>query len=89
MDTHKEEYQRARSAFDSLRVEDKAVFVLEAAVTTLARGIESAGAALADVVQQAFREAERKTAAEEGSPIAPEPPMPPPDAPNSGDTFSI
>jgi hypothetical protein len=62
---HSERFHEARRQFDELKLEDKAVFLLEATVTTLARGLEHAGKALGDAMERAFDEAER--AAEEAS----------------------
>lgn len=50
-----ERYERARSEFDHLRIEDKAIFLLEATVSTMARALEDAGHALADEIDSWFR----------------------------------
>lgn len=44
-------YQSARKAFDALDIEDRALFLLEATVTTIGRGIEEAGRALSRVLE--------------------------------------
>lgn len=50
----KENYQRVRSDFDELNSEEKVVFLLEAAVTTLARGIDAFGRSVSDELNNAF-----------------------------------
>jgi hypothetical protein len=57
---HSERFYETRRQFDELRLEDKAVFLLEATVSTLGRGLEQAGRALGDALENAFREAERQ-----------------------------
>ncbi|MFW5955272.1 MAG: hypothetical protein ACOCSK_00850, partial [Rhodothermales bacterium] len=56
---HREQYHEARRQFDDLKLEDKAVFLLESTVSTLARGLEELGRAVADSVEKSFEEAER------------------------------
>ena len=51
------EYRRAREVFDELDIEDRAVFLLEATVTTFARGIEQAGRAVARELDNLFSRA--------------------------------
>lgn len=53
------EYRTARDAFEALPIQDRALFLLEATVTTLARGIESAGQAVAAEMERAFQQAEK------------------------------
>lgn len=50
----KEQYQRARTEFDSLKIEEKAVFMVEAAFSTLAHGIESFGNFFSDQVDKMY-----------------------------------
>lgn len=57
-DTRREQYARARTEFDHLSVEDKALFLIEATAATLARGVEEAGRALADEIDRWFHRAE-------------------------------
>lgn len=65
----KEQYRRVRTDFDELETEDKVVFLLEAAVSTVARGIDQFGRAVSDELNRAFhRRAEKKQAKEEGAP---------------------
>ena len=54
-ETHRKQYYRAREAFDDLKIEDRAVFLLEATVATVARGVEEVGRALADELDRFFR----------------------------------
>lgn len=60
----KEQYKRIRMEFEDLQIEDKALFLLEATVATVARGIEQAGKGLADEIDKAFRSAAREAEAE-------------------------
>lgn len=82
-DTHhtRPSYREARDAFDKLRIEDKAVFLLESAVHTVARGAEAAAHEVASALEDLFRKAEAagEAAAEEAA--APPPDVPPPDVP--------
>lgn len=65
----KEQYQRVRSSFDDLSTEDKFVFLLEAAVSTFARGVDEVGRAVSDEINKAFRRrAERKSRMDEDEP---------------------
>lgn len=54
-DPHSEAYERARDAFDDMKIEDRAVFLIEATVSTIARGIDQAGRAVADELDRLFR----------------------------------
>ncbi len=56
----KEQYKRIRMEFEDLEIEDKALFLLEATVSTVARGIEQVGKGFADEVDKAFRSAARQ-----------------------------
>ena len=55
-ESRKTEYREARSAFDRLHVEDRAVFLVEATLSTVARGIEQVGQVLADELDTLFHE---------------------------------
>ncbi len=57
-DPRKEQYERARRAFEELKIEDKAFFLVQEAISTVAQGIETAGRALADEFEALFRRAE-------------------------------
>lgn len=48
------QYERARREFDSLQIEDKAIFLVESTVTTVARGIEEVGRVIADELDALF-----------------------------------
>jgi hypothetical protein len=63
--THSEQYERVRRDFEGMNVQDRAVFLLEATVSTIARGVEQAGRVLADEMDKAFRW--RPEPAEEGA----------------------
>ncbi|MDZ4701587.1 MAG: hypothetical protein SH809_17885 [Rhodothermales bacterium] len=47
MSKHKEAYNEARSAFDGLKIEEQAIFLVESALSMLAQGIEQVGAMMA------------------------------------------
>ncbi len=55
--TSRDDYRDARERFDHLPLAQKLEFLLEASASTFARGIEKAGASVADEVEQAFRTA--------------------------------
>lgn len=57
----KEQYKRIRTEFEDLQIEDKALFLFEAMVSTVARGIEQVGRGFAEEVDNAFRRAARST----------------------------
>lgn len=94
------QYRRVREAFDDLRVEDQAVFLAEAAVGVLARGVEQAGRAVADALDDLMRprpQEPQSTATDPASgapprsgpiidPTEPPPPPPAPEPPSSPDT---
>ena len=73
----KEKYKRVRSEFEDLEIEDKALFLLEATVGTVARGVEQFGKGFAEEIDKAFRQAKRErdewaeeSAEDKGSPGA-------------------
>ncbi len=55
----KEKYKRVRTDFEDLEIEDKALFLLEATVATVARGIEQIGRGFAEEFDKACRRAAR------------------------------
>lgn len=65
---HRKQYRQAREAFDGLKMEDRAVFLLEATFSTVARGVEEAGRALADELDQVFRSFRAERPAEPAEP---------------------
>src|SRR5690606_25582333 len=58
----REAYNRLRPEFDELAIEDKPIFLLEATVTTLMRGIESFGRMVGDELERIMRRAEAEAA---------------------------
>lgn len=52
-------YDQARRRFEELEVEERTRFLLEASVSTFAQGLEQAGRALADGLDEIFHGAER------------------------------
>jgi hypothetical protein len=87
----RERYEQARSAFDALGLDEKAVFLVEAAARTLTRGIEDGARKLSDELNRAFEDLERaakhtrekaehaanEATSEEASGERPEPTVPP------------
>ena len=64
----KEHYKRVRTEFDDLDTEDKVLFLMEATVSTIARGVDEFGRAVSDELNKAFsRRAERREKKEESS----------------------
>ena len=57
-----EAYNRLRQEFDSLAVEDKAIFLLESTMTTMVRGIESFGRMIGDELERILNRAEEAAA---------------------------
>lgn len=53
----KEQYKRVRTDFEDLEIEDKALFLLEATVSTVGRGIERIGRGFAEEFDRACRRA--------------------------------
>lgn len=57
----KERYSRVRTEFDDLNTEDKVLFLMEATVSTIARGVDEFGRAVSDELNKAFsRRAEKR-----------------------------
>jgi hypothetical protein len=48
-------YEQARHGFDALRLEERAAFLVEATVSTLAEGLDAAGRALAHELNRSAR----------------------------------
>ncbi len=69
----REAYERTRRDFDEMRLEDKAIFLVEATASTLARGIEEASRAAADELDDLFHRKTRKKDKKRGGPGAAEP----------------
>lgn len=79
---NKEQFDKARNEFDQLRPEDKAVFLVEAVVSTVARGVEEFGRVVANEIDRIFSKTSSDThppspeAAANGNDPAPQtPPM--------------
>lgn len=70
----KEQYRHVRDAFDTLNIEDKALFLVEAAASTVARGLEEAGRKLGDELNRVFEEAEQRAAQAEHEDAEPDTP---------------
>ncbi len=65
---HSEQYQETRRKFDDLSMEDKAVFLLESTISTIARGVEQISRFVADSLEKTFDAAEqRRSSSEERS----------------------
>jgi hypothetical protein len=64
---HSERFHETRRQFDELSLEDRAIFLLEATVSTLGRSLEQAGKTLGDALESAFQEAERRRAERESA----------------------
>lgn len=83
-------YDRARQRFEDLEVEERARFLLEASVSTLAQGLEQAGRALSDSLDEVFHGADRasRSSGEAERPGAAEPETAERRAPRNGSTTS-
>lgn len=55
----RKDYRNAREAFDDLRFEDQALFLVEAAVSTVVRGVEQLSRAFARGLDDVMHEAEQ------------------------------
>lgn len=64
----KDRYRRVRSDFDELNTEDKVVFLLEATVSTVARGIDEFGRVLSDELGKAFSRRRKSNRNGDGAP---------------------
>ena len=60
-------YDRTRRQFDDLRLEDKAIFLVEATASTFACGLEEAGRAVAGGLDDLFRGAGRRSGGRSGT----------------------
>ncbi|MEM8485313.1 MAG: hypothetical protein AAF564_07170 [Bacteroidota bacterium] len=67
---NKEQYRQARDEFDSLKIEEKAIFLVESTFAMLAHGIEAVGNVFAEQVNNMYKDEE---AAEEAAEEAPKP----------------
>ena len=64
---HGEHYQRVRQEFDDLSLQDRAVFLAEATVSTIIRGAEQISTAVAEELDKLFR---TRSGAGKGEPAA-------------------
>jgi len=73
-----DQYDQTRRDFESMKLEEQATFLVEATVSTLARGIEEAGHALAEGLDDVFKQARRtkSSSAEPGPGTGPGPAEP-------------
>lgn len=63
--TRSQQYERIRDDFEHLDAADKARFLIEATVTTMARGLEQAGRSLADELDEIFQRCTEEYARED------------------------
>jgi len=69
-----DQYKNARHAFDDLAWDQKALFIIEATFTTLARGLEEAGRSLGRMIDDTFTPpTEEKASSSEKKPPAKKP----------------
>ena len=71
-------YESARAEFDRLRVEEKALFLVEAMFSTVGRGLEAAGETLSREMDGLFRSGGPRPHAAPADPMTPPPPPTPP-----------
>lgn len=81
-DPRSKQFEQARSAFEDLRIEDRALFLVQETIATVAHGIEQAGRTLATEIDALFREVEEEIdemmrEAEEAEQEATSPPLDP------------
>jgi hypothetical protein len=67
-DPEDRQYEQTRRRFDELDVEAQSRFLVEAAASTLARGVVQAGEALAEGLEDALRRARRQGPAASSDP---------------------
>lgn len=80
---NREQFDKTRHEFEQLRTEEKAVFLVEAVASTLARGVEQVGKVVVEEIDRVFKKrqeapssSETKTDPFNGNPPQPEtPPM--------------
>jgi hypothetical protein len=77
-------YDQARRSFDELDVEEQATFLVEATASTLARGVQTVGEALADRLEEVLRRRRRPSASRSGGPGPAEPETAQRQSPRSG-----
>ena len=57
---NKEQYRQARDEFDSLKIEEKAIFLVESTFSMLAHGIEAVGNVFSEQVNKMYQEEEKE-----------------------------
>lgn len=62
---NKEQYRQARDEFDSLKIEEKAIFLVESTFSMLAHGIESIGNVFSEQINNMYEDGEAEEKAEE------------------------
>ena len=55
---NKEQYRQARDEFDSLKIEEKAIFLVESAFSMLAQGIEAVGTVFSEQINKVYQDKE-------------------------------
>ena len=66
-----EKYRQARDEFDALKIEEKAIFLVESAFSMLAHGIESVGNVFSEQINKVYHEEEQEKKEEEKPKRAP------------------
>ncbi|MFQ5569239.1 MAG: hypothetical protein ACE5G0_06165 [Rhodothermales bacterium] len=69
-DPRREQYDRAREAFEDLKIEDRTLFLLKETINTIAQGVDQAVKTLADGVGGLFHEEEASDNGEAEEPKA-------------------
>ncbi len=65
---NKEQYRQARDEFDSLKIEEKAIFLVESTFSMLAHGIEAVGNVFAEQVNNMYKDEEEAEEAPKPAP---------------------
>ncbi len=75
---NREQFDKTRHEFDQLRTDEKAVFLVEAVASTLARGVEQFGKVVVDEIDRIFekRRASTTSSGETGRTEDANPPQP-------------
>ena len=56
--SNKEQYRQTRDGFDSLKIEEKAIFLVESAFSMLAHGIEAVGSVFSEQINKVYQKEE-------------------------------
>ena len=65
---NKEQYRQARDEFDSLKIEEKAIFLVESTFSMLAHGIEAVGNVFSEQINKMYQEEEAEEKEEKPAP---------------------